>query len=335
MSQLIPSRVLEIARQKAVNQYLNNPRVTAVGIGIKKVAGKDTGQNCIVIQVDSKVSVQRLLALGEQPLPAFIDVDGVKVPTDIQVDRKPTVRLLRFAPGFDMSTQASSDHVRCFNAPIPGGPQIAPRGKNWVGTLGCAVRYKDLNGKERIGALTNGHVTALDGVGNEMLQPGPGSDYFAITERVVGIRFGSGYINYIDAAAMNTWREGGIYGGGTHTVKPTQLGIGDINPEPMDATLRLPVWKSGRTTGVTTGYISMLDVSTYVGYDQGTARFDRQLYVKGDNGDFSAGGDSGSLVLHRGTNRPVGLLFAGGDGNTVISPIKFVLEWCGGSFFAP
>ena len=38
-------------------------------------------------------------------------------------------------------------------------------------------------------------------------------------------------------------------------------------------------------------------------------------------GPFSAPGDSGSLVVAQGTNQPVGLLFAGGDGLTIAKPI--------------
>ena len=43
-------------------------------------------------------------------------------------------------------------------------------------------------------------------------------------------------------------------------------------------------------------------------------------------GPFSAPGDSGSLVVTQGGNQPVGLLFAGGDGLTIATPIDLVLQ---------
>lgn len=60
----------------------------------------------------------------------------------------------------------------------------------------------------------------------------------------------------------------------------------------------------------------------------GVARFVDQILIGG--GGFSAGGDSGSLIVlnAKGANarQPVGLLFAGGSGFTVANPIDAVLD---------
>ena len=54
------------------------------------------------------------------------------------------------------------------------------------------------------------------------------------------------------------------------------------------------------------------------------ARFVGQISIS--PGPFSAPGDSGSLVVTQGGNQPVGLLFAGGDGLTIATPIDLVLQ---------
>ena len=57
----------------------------------------------------------------------------------------------------------------------------------------------------------------------------------------------------------------------------------------------------------------------------GVARFVGQIMIKG-NGTFSAGGDSGSLIVtQKGGNKPVCLLFAGSSQFTFANPIDDVL----------
>jgi hypothetical protein len=65
-----------------------------------------------------------------------------------------------------------------------------------------------------------------------------------------------------------------------------------------------------------------------VGYRGSTARFVDQIVIS--DGTFSNPGDSGSLVVTKGNlladRRPVGLLFAGSNMNTIANPIDFVLD---------
>jgi hypothetical protein len=89
--------------------------------------------------------------------------------------------------------------------------------------------------------------------------------------------------------------------------------------------LGLAVTKSGRTTGLTSGEITQVDVSVDVEYGAGRrARFTDQLMA----GPMSQGGDSGSAVLDSG-NRLVGLLFAGSENSTVINRIEHVFSELG------
>ena len=90
------------------------------------------------------------------------------------------------------------------------------------------------------------------------------------------------------------------------------------------------VQKYGRTTGLTTGQITAVNATLQVGYDSGTAMFTGQMLISG-SGSFSAGGDSGSLVVTKSDDpdqdrKPVGLLFAGSSTMTVANPIDLVLD---------
>src|SRR5262245_16089728 len=94
----------------------------------------------------------------------------------------------------------------------------------------------------------------------------------------------------------------------------------------------LAVQKSGRTTGHTTGTIGAIDTSVKVQYQircgQGKKYFinyTNQVLI--NSSTFSAGGDSGSLIL---TNtgscaHPVALLFAGSSSTTIGNPIGEVM----------
>lgn len=100
------------------------------------------------------------------------------------------------------------------------------------------------------------------------------------------------------------------------------------------------VEKIGRTTGVTRGRVTAIELDdVVVGYgpELGELSFDGQIEVEGlDASVFSRGGDSGSLVYRTSDGAAVGLLFAGsetggdnGQGLTYLNPIGPVLELLG------
>ncbi|HEX5873794.1 MAG TPA: hypothetical protein VFY60_04040 [Pyrinomonadaceae bacterium] len=96
-------------------------------------------------------------------------------------------------------------------------------------------------------------------------------------------------------------------------------------------TVGLSVAKSGRTTGFTTGSISSVNTSVNVQYTtecgggrKFTVAFTGQIVIT--PGTFSAGGDSGSLIVtNNASHSPVGLLFAGSSSATIANPIGLVL----------
>ncbi len=88
------------------------------------------------------------------------------------------------------------------------------------------------------------------------------------------------------------------------------------------AILGMQIKKSGRTTGLTTGEVTQVDVTANIDYGSGrTATFSDQIMA----GPISEGGDSGSAVLSEG-NYLVGLLFAGSDQVTLCNRIENVFE---------
>ena len=99
----------------------------------------------------------------------------------------------------------------------------------------------------------------------------------------------------------------------------------------------MTVQKSGRTTGHTTGTIGWINTSVTVQYQptcgQGRKRnfsYTNQVVINGTS--FSAGGDSGSLILtNTSCAHPVALLFAGSSSTTIGNPIADVLSALAGT----
>ena len=98
-------------------------------------------------------------------------------------------------------------------------------------------------------------------------------------------------------------------------------GIGAISGTKA-ANLGQAIRKSGRTTDLTTGTITLLNATVNVAYGSKTARFTGQIIST----PLSQGGDSGSLIVDGTENRAVGLLFAGSPQATIFTPIQEVLD---------
>jgi hypothetical protein len=97
----------------------------------------------------------------------------------------------------------------------------------------------------------------------------------------------------------------------------------------------LGVAKSGRTTGFTTGTISSINTSVNVQYQRncGSGKkflvsYTNQVVI--NSSTFSAGGDSGSLIVtNNSSHNPVALLYAGSSTTTIGNPAGEVLTKLG------
>ena len=117
---------------------------------------------------------------------------------------------------------------------------------------------------------------------------------------------------------------GGTATGSTPDSGPPHQGKG------IRATVGMPVAKSGRTTGLTCSTVATTSLSTSVSYQttcNGSTSFSvtyrNQVAVSGSG--FSAGGDSGSLIVDQLTADPIALLYGGSDTETVGNPVADVL----------
>ena len=104
--------------------------------------------------------------------------------------------------------------------------------------------------------------------------------------------------------------------------------------EPAGANLvNVKVAKSGRTTGLTCSTVGTTMANVSVVYHTNcdgsgttfTVNYTNQVSVIG--GDFSGGGDSGSLIVRESNANPVALLYAGSDLETVGNPVSDVLNF--------
>lgn len=217
--------------------------------------------------------------------------------------------------------------------PAPGGISCGHR-RITAGTFGCLVRGRTAPRNSRLMILSNNHVLAdtnAGPLGESILQPGPAdggthpADQVAILERFIAINFAAGAANIVDCATGWAWpdrvrRELMYISGGV-------IRFFNVGTVPVAPALGMAVGKSGRTTQLTRGAITAVAATINVNYGGGRiGRFVNQIAVRAASGDFSRGGDSGSLIWTWDARRaPVALLFAGGGGTTFANPIGRVL----------
>lgn len=194
-----------------------------------------------------------------------------------------------------------------------------------AGTLGCFV--KDRKGVVYI--LSNNHVLANENnafYNDDVWQPAPDDggrrrDRIAGLARLVDLE--KEKENEMDAAIAKLDKD--------LVVDYRITGMHQINGTAA-AAHRMKVEKWGRTTGHTRGIITATDVDLQVEYGSEIFDFIDQFEVKGSvvkgkKTAFCRGGDSGSVIVQRGTHAAVGLLFSGaGNGTTFATPIDAVLR---------
>ena len=191
------------------------------------------------------------------------------------------------------------------------------------GTLGSLVQ--DTAGAQYI--LSNNHVLARGdqaAPGEDISQPGRIDNNCQLPPIVADFTTAPVLGSNVDAAiaslrsgAMNT--AGNIEDVGVPSSVVTAPSVG------------LAVAKSGRTTGFTTGTIGSINTSVNVQYQKNCGQgkkfiisYANQVVINSTT--FSAGGDSGSLIVtNNACHQPVALLFAGSSSTTIGNPIGEVL----------
>jgi hypothetical protein len=213
------------------------------------------------------------------------------------------------------------------------------------GTLGSLVA---LNGTQYI--LSNNHILARSDaavVGEPIIQPGL-IDVKCNSAQAATVANLSQFVNLetesktpsasnIDAAiaqvvAGEVDPSGNIlYLGATADANGVPVPGAPNAGSGIPAIVNLAVAKSGRSTGLTCSTVLAVNLSTEVQYTKNcdgsgtafTVDYENQVDVLG--GQFSAEGDSGSLIVSQATADPVALLYGGSDTDTVGNPVAPVL----------
>lgn len=320
------------AKEQHKAELLRLPNVVGVGVGYREAQGVPTDTMSVVVLVTQKLP--RYALTVDAMIPKRVDDVG----TDVR------------AVGELVALQSPTERWR----PAPPGVSLGHY-QITTGTFGAVVRDR-ATGARLI--LSNNHVLANSNaasLGDPILQPGPAdggtpsNDLLARLERFCPIEFnqepgtcslagayarfgnwlaqvlGSSHrlqvlinrpqaANLVDAAVARPIDDSQI----TEEV----LNIGPVSGT-VPAALGMSVRKSGRTTGLTTGTINVLEATVSINYGGSrTATFEGQIVTSA----MSQGGDSGSLLVHGSENRAIGLLFAGSSLSTIHNPIQPVLD---------
>lgn len=277
--------------------YLKDPNITSVGIGLKN----GDGPICIQFTVGRK-GESALESLATKRVPETIDVNGTAVPTDV-IERS-------YSPSFKIVAPEQIDMRKQRIDPIRPGVSVSHIAET-AGTIGLIV-FDRATGTPCI--LSNWHV--LNGnegrIGDPIVQPGPYDDN-NVSSNGVGELLRS-HLGAAGDCALARIRfrdyDRSVYGLDVVPKRMAQVSLGD------------KVIKSGRTTANTRGIVRRIDVMAKIDYgapagEQAIGGFEigPDKDALPSDGEISKGGDSGAawLIFEKGkaTDIFAGLHFAG------------------------
>jgi hypothetical protein len=293
MSSINPEEMAqaESVLRQVRDSWLKRPGVTAVDLGFKWKEGELTGQVAIRVHVQEKKPAAELQPWEQFPSEvAGIPVDIIEATYTIQ--RQIEVAL----------ESANAGRGERF-AEIPLGVSIG-NAATTAGTLGAKVIDR-ASGVEMI--LSNWHVLVPSvnvSAGVSIWQPGPldggrEEDAFATLSRWV--------LGPHDAAVATL---NGRRSVSDHTLEGRRIA------DAIAPRLGMLVWKSGRTSGYSEGFIDGVQMHLSIEYGSSGARLMRQVFrVVPRPGSstvvVSQGGDSGAIWVDEASGKGVGLHFAG------------------------
>ncbi len=239
-----------------------------------------------------------------------------------------TLAALVCAPSFTIPSRADNGpnhRVRNLNFGVSGGNvNDSTRRFCCSGTLGALL--VDNTGTQYI--LSNNHVLGLSGsavAGQDISQPGLIDSNCQIATVVADFTLAPALEPSNVDAGIAQLRIG--------TMNPTGFieDIGVPSGTTVNPAVGMSVAKSGRTTGFTTGSIGSVNTTVNVQYTAScgggkkfTVNYTNQVII--NSSTFSAGGDSGSLIVtNNSAHNPVALLYAGSSSTTIANPINEVL----------
>jgi hypothetical protein len=304
-------------------EWLRRPGVTAVDVGFKIKGDELTDDVAVRVHVARKIAVPELArsevfnetGKADKKVGGF-PVDVIEATYGLSQGSSTEPVVLDYE---DEDAIAAIERTTAFD-PLIGGISCGnPRVT--AGTIGAIV-FDRATCRPMI--LSNWHVLAgasAAAAGEGILQPGRVDGGTQTVATLTRMRLDS----RMDAAVAT------LNGARGHT--RDILGLGTITGI-ATAALGMLVVKSGRTTGITHGVIDGVSMSTSIDYgDPGVVTFNNQIRIvprppwPAVDYEVSQGGDSGSVWLGDGTNRAIGLHFAGEtqpaptSENAICSPI--------------
>ena len=320
------------AKDSASARYLQPPTAMSSRAALNPVAGPRADQNIVGVGIGEKISngistgvlAVKILVRVKYPKDAIPAADRLPDEIDglpVDIEQVGTFRRFATAP----ATAMPNPRTR-FRPARPGcsiGFEDPAHQFTMAGTFGAVV-----NRAGKTFVLSNNHVIADENrlpLGSPIFQPGLLDGGNASRDRIANL---SKFValtttgqNKVDCAIAEVVKKS--------IVSRDVLFIGPPNGKAA-AAIDMQVHKFGRTTGYRAGRITSVETDVTVGYEMGNVQFSDQILIVGHNGQaFSASGDSGSLILERGTNRAVGLLFAGSSTHTIANHIDDVLRALG------
>jgi hypothetical protein len=317
--------------QQVLPDLFRRQNVVACGLGYKISEGQTTSELSLIVSVTQKVPREQLMPQDLIPkslegiLTDVVETGRIRA----QVTENPTDRFRPAQPGISI-----------------GHRDIT------AGTFGLLVQR---NGAPLI--LSNNHVLADSNagkIGDPIYQPGPAdggtaNDRIAALSEFMPLDFGdnpsqcriadsiAALLNFVarttgsshrlqsvqQTSGINTMDAALAQPDSPDLVIPDILNLG-IPIGVNTPALGMQVQKMGRTTGLTNGYITQVDVTVNVDYAGRTAAFTDQIITS----SMSSPGDSGSGILDM-DRRAVGLLFAGSTSVTIFTPIQRILDHFG------
>ncbi|MEM1834748.1 MAG: trypsin-like peptidase domain-containing protein [Thermosphaera sp.] len=270
----------ELKKKKNVVGMSNSPK--------ERIKGGEVvpGTSVVRVYVERKVKKEKLAP--EDLIPPKVVIDGKEYETDVveigKINKVSATRKFR---------------------PVPAGVSCSRYDVNGAGTIGWFLIDKD-NG--RLYIMSNNHVFTKENegaFGDPIVQPGvldggnPDTDVVAELYGFVPIDFYG--TNLVDVAVAKPVDKSLFI--------PIVYNLGDVTGV-RDPVLNERVYKTGRTTGTTSGVVYDVSATLTIGYDKGSAVFTDVALVQGSN--IVGAGDSGSPVLSS-DGMFLGMLFAGND----------------------
>jgi len=281
-------------------QIFEDRNIIGVGISEKVTEKKPVGELSLCFYVEKKLSKRKV---GPQKLipPVMALPDGTAAFTDVKAVGRMRPQLnKRLSP---IQSGYSVGHIEIT-----------------AGTVGAIVKKS-----KKYFILSNSHVLAMSGkakIGDAIVFPGVADGGKASKHVVAKLRqferfvVGGKFANYVDAALAEIAVDRlddldfEIFG-----VKKT-LGVA----KPVRG---MKVIKRGRTTGETESTVQDVNFRFILDYEEvGKVGFLDQVLCD----RYTAGGDSGSIVVDKKSGKIVGLHFAGASGGSVFNPIDAVVK---------